>query len=130
MRTGFLYFISLCQCVCVKFVGYTDCESYAKYSSTNPASMEAGEYGLTRGMCFVACRLEVVAVGGLLWNSWCVLGGARFGFHFGDPERSSPARSRRNDSPPIFPPRTRRSPAGLPFIVLPPEKYSEYGVIG
>ena len=27
--------------------------------------MEAGEYGLTRGMCFVARRLEVVAVAGL-----------------------------------------------------------------
>ena len=37
--------------------------------------MEAGEYGLTRGTCFVASRLEVVAVAGLLWISWCVLGG-------------------------------------------------------
>ena len=26
--------------------------------------MEAGEYGLTRGACFVARRLEVVAVAG------------------------------------------------------------------
>ena len=40
--------------------------------------MEAGEYGLTRGTCFVARRLEVVAVAGLLWVSWCVLGGAHF----------------------------------------------------
>ena len=31
------------------------------YKRQNPASMEAGEYGLTRGACFVACRLEVVA---------------------------------------------------------------------
>ena len=38
--------------------------------------MEAGEYGLTRGTCFVARRLELVAVAGLLWLSWCVLGGA------------------------------------------------------
>ena len=38
--------------------------------------MEAGEYGLTRGTCFVARRLEVVAVAGLLWVSWCVLGEA------------------------------------------------------
>ena len=38
--------------------------------------MEAGEYGLTRGACFVAPRLEVVAVAGLLWISRCVLGGA------------------------------------------------------
>ena len=28
---------------------------------------EACEYGLTRGTCFVARRLEVVAVAGLLW---------------------------------------------------------------
>ena len=40
--------------------------------------MEAGEYGLTRGMCFVACRLEVVTVAGLLWISWYVLGVADF----------------------------------------------------
>ena len=37
--------------------------------------MEAGEYGLTRRTCFVARRLELVAVAGLLWMSWCVLGG-------------------------------------------------------
>ena len=48
--------------------------------STNPGSMEAGEYGLTRGTCFVARRLEVVAVAGLLWISWCVLGSAGFRF--------------------------------------------------
>ena len=40
--------------------------------------MEAGEYGLTRGTCFFARRLEVVAVAELLWISWCVLGGANF----------------------------------------------------
>ena len=45
---------------------------------TNPGSMEAGEYGLTRGTCFVVCCLEVVAVAGLLFISWCVLGGADF----------------------------------------------------
>ena len=45
--------------------------------------MEAGEYGLTRGMCFVARGFEVVAVVGLLWISWCVLGAADlFGFFF------------------------------------------------
>ena len=42
--------------------------------------MEAGEYGLTRGTCFVARRLEVVAVAGLLWISWFVLDGAGFFF--------------------------------------------------
>ena len=40
--------------------------------------MEAGEYGLTRGICFVARRLEVVAIAGLLWISRCVLGAAGF----------------------------------------------------
>ena len=40
--------------------------------------MEAGVYELTRGMCLVACRLEVVTVAGLLWISWCVLGGVDF----------------------------------------------------
>ena len=40
--------------------------------------MEAGKYGLMRGACFVARRLEVVAVAGLLWTSWCVLGAAGF----------------------------------------------------
>ena len=34
--------------------------------------MEAGEYGLTRGKRFVPRRLEVFAVAGLLWISWCV----------------------------------------------------------
>ena len=43
-----------------------------------PRSMEAGEYELTRGTCFVARRLEVVTVAGLLWISSCVLGGADF----------------------------------------------------
>ena len=40
--------------------------------------MEAGEYGLTRVTRVVARRLELVAVAGLLWLSWCVLGGADF----------------------------------------------------
>ena len=43
-----------------------------------PGSMEACVYGLTRGMCLVARRLDVVAVAGLLWISWCVLGGVDF----------------------------------------------------
>ena len=61
---------------------FTDRESCTRPISTNPGSMEAGEYGLTRGMCFVACRLEVVAVAGLLWISWCVLGTAGFRVFF------------------------------------------------
>ena len=45
--------------------------------------MEAGQYGLTRGACFLACHLELEAVPGLLWISWCVSGGADFlGFFF------------------------------------------------
>ena len=40
--------------------------------------MEAGEFGLTRGTWVFARRLEAVAVAGLLWLSWCVLGGADF----------------------------------------------------
>ena len=35
--------------------------------STNPGSLEAESYGLTRGKCFLWCRLELDAVAGLLW---------------------------------------------------------------
>ena len=71
-RTGCQYIIclSVCLCVsvcvCVTFVVFTDCESCTRPLSTNPGSMEACEYGLTRGTSFVARRLEVVAVAGLL----------------------------------------------------------------
>ena len=40
--------------------------------------MEAGEYGLTRGLCFLECRLELDAVAGLLWTLWCAVGEAGF----------------------------------------------------
>ena len=40
--------------------------------------MEAGECGRTLGTCFIARRLEVVAVAGLLLILWCVLGEAGF----------------------------------------------------
>ena len=40
--------------------------------------MEAGEYGLTPGTCFVGHRLELVAVARPLWISRCVLGVADF----------------------------------------------------
>ena len=62
----------------IVFVVLTDCESCTRPISTNPGSTEAGEYGLTRGTCFFARRLEVVAVAGLMWVSWCVFGGAGF----------------------------------------------------
>ena len=68
----------MCVSVCVTFVIFTDFESCTRPISTNSGSMEAGEYGLTRGTYFVARRLEVVAITGLLWISWCVLGGAGF----------------------------------------------------
>ena len=41
------------------FVVFTDCESCTRPISKNPGSMEASEFGLTRGTCFVARRLEV-----------------------------------------------------------------------
>ena len=78
VRAGCHYLISLFVCVCVTFVVFTDCESCTRPISTNPGSMEAGEYGLTRGTFFVARRLELVAAAGLLWISWCVLGAADF----------------------------------------------------
>ena len=55
-----------------------DCESFARPISTILVSMEAGDYGLTRGTCFLACRLVLDAVAGLLWISWCVSGGTDF----------------------------------------------------
>ena len=88
--------------MCVTFVVLIDCESCTKPIYTNPGSMEAGEYGLTRGTCFVARRLEVIAVAGLLWISWCVLGAAGFRvfffvffFRFFIFERARPAASMR-----------------------------------
>ena len=83
VRTWCHYLTSLpvCQCVRVcdiEFVVFTDCESCTRPISTNPVSMEAGEYGLTRGTWFFARRLEVVAVAGLLWLSRCVFGEAGF----------------------------------------------------
>ena len=69
--------------VCVTFVVFTDCESCTRPISTNPGSMEAGEYVLTCVACFLACRLELDSVAGLLLISWCVLGaGADFSVFF------------------------------------------------
>ena len=62
--------------MCVTFVVFTDYESCTWPISTNPGSIEAGEYGLTRGTRVFARCLEVVAVAGLMWVSWCVFGGA------------------------------------------------------
>ena len=88
--------------MCVTFVVFTDCESCTRPISTNPGAMEAGEYGVTRWTCLLACRLELDAIAGLLWISWCVLGGADFFsvffFDFFCFERTRPAASMR--SPP------------------------------
>ena len=98
MRTGCHYLVCRCVCVCVTFVVFTDCDSCTRPISTNRGSMEAGEYALTRGTCFLACRLELDAVAGLLWISWCVLSGADFsggGFDFFSFKRTRPAASMR-----------------------------------
>ena len=80
VQVAIIYLVSLSGrlCVCVTCVVFTECESCTKPASTNPGYMEAGEYGLTRGTCFVARRLELLAVAGLRWLSWCVLGGEFF----------------------------------------------------
>ena len=90
VRTGcpYLIILSVCSSVCVSvivcaaFVVCSDRESCTRPISTNPVSMEAGEYGLTRGTWVLARRLEVVAVAGLLWIAWFVLGGAIFSLFF------------------------------------------------
>ena len=82
--------LPVCMCNIRRF---TDCESCTRPISTNPGSMEAGEYGLTCGTCFVARLLELVAVAGLLWILRCVLGAAGFRFFFF--ERTRPAASMR-----------------------------------
>ena len=60
--------------MCTRFVVFTDCESCTRPISTNPGSMETGEYGLARETCFVARRLEEVAVARSPRASLCVLG--------------------------------------------------------
>ena len=62
--------LSVCVRVCVTFVIFTDHESYTRPIYTYLGCMEAGEYTLTRGTCFLACPLELEAVAGLLWIPW------------------------------------------------------------
>ena len=74
--------------MCVTFVVFTDCENCTRPISTR----------LTHGACFVARRLELVGVAGLMWVSWCVLGGADFFVFFSDFfffERTRPTASMR-----------------------------------
>ena len=66
------------MCVHVTFDVFTNCEGCTRQISTTPGSIEAGEYGRTCGTWVFVRRLEVVAGAGLLWLSWCVLGGAEF----------------------------------------------------
>ena len=56
--------------------------------------MESGKYGLPRGTCFIAYRIEVFAVAGMLWISWCVLdaAGFRFGIFFERARRAASTR--------------------------------------
>ena len=76
VRRGCHHLISLS--VCVTFVVFTDCESCTRPISTNQGSVESGECGLTLGTWFLARRLEMVAVAGLMWVSWCVFRGVEF----------------------------------------------------
>ena len=48
-------------CVCVTFVVSADCESCTRPISTNPGSIKAGEYGVTRRIWFTAHYFDVVA---------------------------------------------------------------------
>ena len=50
---GAIFSLSVCV---LTFVVSADCESCTGPIPTNPGSMEAGEYGLTRGTCFVENR--------------------------------------------------------------------------
>ena len=105
--------------------------------------MEAGEYELTRGKCFVARHLEVVAVAGLLRISWCVLGAVGFIlcvpcliFHFQIRAHDLWLRETQSSQRRLGEGATTASQSahrklaptdpGLPFIVLPP---GNHGVI-
>ena len=85
MCTGYNYLIGLSVCLsCLSvYVFHSSLLLIGRAVPTrpisaNPVSIEAGEYELTRGTCFVARRLEVVTVTGLLWVSCCVLGAVVF----------------------------------------------------
>ena len=81
LEGAIISFVCLSTCV---FVVFSDCESCTRPISTNPGSMEAEQYGPTGGTCFLPCRLELDAVVGPLWISWCLLGGADFFLFFFD----------------------------------------------
>lgn len=51
----------------LEFAIFTACDSCTWPTSTNPESTKAGELGLSCWTCFIASRLELVAVAVLLW---------------------------------------------------------------
>ena len=80
------------------FAFSTDCESCRRPISTNPGSLEAGEYELTRGLCFVARRLDVDGFGRRAVVDFVVCfgrGGISFFSRFFFFERTRPAASMR-----------------------------------
>ena len=74
--------LHVCLVYCLSAAYITDCECRSWPISTNLASTEAGELGLTRGKCFVARRLELAAVAVLLCFWWCISSAAGFSFFF------------------------------------------------
>ena len=82
VQGAILYLVCLIVSVCVTFVVSCDRESCTKPIATKSGSMVAEEYGLTRGSRFLACRLKLDAVAGMLSISWCVLGRADFSVFF------------------------------------------------
>ena len=86
--------VCLSGCVCVTFVFFTDCESCAvRGLFPQPGIYGSGGVWANAWDVFVARCLEVVAVAGLLWISWCVLDAAGFRvFKFVDPEQSASTR--------------------------------------
>ena len=64
--TKYYLITGLSVCVCVTFVVFTDCESCTRPISTNTGSTEAGVGERLGRTCFIARRLEVVAIAGLM----------------------------------------------------------------
>ena len=59
--------VRLCVCQCVTLnSSFLLIARAVRGRFPQTRDMEAGEYGLTRGTCFLACRLELDAVAGLL----------------------------------------------------------------
>ena len=77
---------------------FTDCESCTRADFHKPGIYGSGRVWANAWDVFRRAPLEVVAVAGLLWISWCVLGGAIFFVFFSVLfffERTRPAASMR-----------------------------------